>query len=282
MICTFTASRQYSEYVNIQARGDGGILQHMYHPTNKGTRVVGGAVYVNAFNPAEYSVTTPACSSFLAGEACTSQVALTKFSGVHKSCFDDCQWADINDPSSLMALGKSEVVAMLNSLLPLCYADMIANGTAVHTGSATPTAAQEATALLSCLAGIAAHGGGPGAIVFDLTEYGLMVAGLGAAFQPNFVQSGYGPNVIGFVAGFPCFVTPDNLTNTDATPLNVDAIVFAEMGFAYAATGQDPSLGVKIVPHEDDENGTNSVISKLCAGYKTLSANLVYYVLRTT
>ena len=281
MVCTWTPAHQYSDYVELQARGDGGVLDHFYRPVNNGVKVVGGVIYVRALQPADETLQSPSCSSFLAGEACNIQIALTKYDKVHKFCLDDCDWDEVVNDVGMMGIAKSEATAFLTSLMPLIYADMIANGTGIHLGTPA-TAALVYAAVNSALVNIAAYGGQPGGIVLDLTNAGMFIAGAGAAFQPaNALQiSLYSPGqAIGSYLGYPVYVTPTDLANTAATPIHMAGIVWAKNGFAYAASGDAGGyLGMNVVPHPNDENGTNSIISKLCAGYKTLDANLVYYL----
>ena len=280
MVCSWTVSRQYSEFVRIQGRGDGGILEHMYHPTNKGTKVVGEAVYIKYFDADDHTVTDPSCSAFLAGQSCNEQVALTKYLKVDKQCFDDCKWEEIANDADMQALAQAMIKAQLNTLLPLIYADMIANGTAIHDLSATPTGAQVLAGITQGMMAINANGGDPGAIVLDLTHSGAVVAAMGALFQPaNAVKVNfkYGPGMpVGDYLGYAVFVTPDDLATTDATPIKVSALVWAENGFGYAYNGDN--MGCNITTHPQGPNGTNDVLARMCVGYKTILATLVYYV----
>lgn len=280
MACTWTASRLYSDYITIQARGDGGVLKQMYIPTKDGTRLIGEGIYVNSWDPAEHTVTTPDCTGYLAGQTCNAQQVLTKYLNVDKQCYDDCRWAQIATDESMQELGQSMVIAHLNTLMPLIYADMIANGTATLAGAAAPSEAQARTAMTTVLMAIAAYGGTPGAIILDMTLGGTIVAGMGALFTPILspdINFSYGPGLpIGRIGGFPVFVSPDNLATADATPVQVCAIIFARKGFAYAHEGE--GLGIKITWHPENVNGTNDVIGRACLGYKTLNANLVRYI----
>ena len=282
MTCTWTPSRQYSDYVETQMRGDGGTLQYMYHPARNGAKIIGDTIYIRTLQPEEFTLRAPDCTTFLVGEACNTQVALTKYNYVHKFCLDDCDWPEVVNDVGMMGVARAEATAFHTAILPLIYADMIANGTAVASGAADPSAAQMLAAINTCVLSINANGGSPGAIVLDLTNAGDFVAGAGAMFQPSNMLSLplYGDGgPAGWFLGYPVFVTKTNLATAAATPVSVAALVWSIQGFAYASSGDAGGyLGMKVVPHPDDENGTNSIVAKLCAGYKTLEADLVYYV----
>jgi hypothetical protein len=280
MVCTNTGNRLYSDYVDIQGRGDGGVLEHMYVPSKKGVKVVGGAVYVNAWSPDDMTLQSASCSTFLAGESCNVQTALTKFEKTHRVCLTECSFSELSDGDKA-ALVRSEITLYQRSLLPLMYADMIATGGHIHLGNATPTEALCRAAIMSAMSSISAYGGGPGAIVMDLSYSGIAIAGLGGLVQPAnqlTIADGYGPNPLGSVGGYNIYPTPTNLATADTTPIQVLAIVFAKNGFAYAHTGNEPQMGFNFTELTPDFNGTNSLVSRACIGYKTLSDTLVYYI----
>lgn len=282
MTCTWTPARQYTFYLELQARGDGGILQYMYQPVAGGAKIVGDTIYIRSLRPEDHTLRAPSCSSFLVGEACNIQIALTKYQYVHKFCLPDCDWPEVANDVGMMEVGRAEATAFQGSLLPLIYADMIANGSHFHALSATPTGAQMMAAINNCIMSINAWGGGSGAILLDLTYAGVFISAAGGLFQPSntLTITVYGPGApVGTYMGYPVFVTPTNLATADATPINVGALVWAKNGFGYASSGDAGGyLGMRIIAHPDDENGTNHIIAKVCAGYKVLEADLVYYV----
>jgi hypothetical protein len=187
----------------------------------------------------------------------------------------------------MMAWGQGMAIAALNTLMPLIYADMIANGTRIIS-DATPTGAQLANSILTAILSISANGGGPGAIVLDLTTAGATILGFGAAYQPlNLVTLDYtyGPGrPVGMVAGYPVFISKDNLIDIAPSPdEQVDAIVFAKMGYGYAALGN--GVGFRTALQEID--GTHSIVLSGCVGYGILGiahgmtdSPLVYYIAR--
>lgn len=288
MTCTWTASRSYSDWLALQGRGDTGLMEHMTRPTFNGVKKAGESIYIRSLNPAGMTVgtTSPCSTGYLAGEACNQHELLNKFLPFHKFCLDDCAIEDVGD-SFMMEVGQAQVIAALNTLMPLIYADMIANGTRIIS-DATPTNAQLADALLRAQMYINAYGGGPGAIVLDLTTAAGAIQGLGALFQPlNLVSLDftYGPGrPIGMVAGYPVFVSKDNLVDIAPSPdEQVDMIIFARQGYAYASAGE--GVGFKITPQEID--GTTSSVLHGCIGYGVIGietggtdSNLVVYVTR--
>lgn len=289
MSCTWTASRLYTDFVLLQGRGDTGLVEHMYRPSKNGVRLVGEAIYVESVDPSNMTVnTSSSCSTgYLTGNACKSQEALTKFLPTVKQCFDDCQWPSVQNDASQMAWAQGMAIAALNTLMPLIYANMIANGTRIIS-DATPTNAQLATAVHNAVLAIASEGGGPGAIVLDLTTAAGTIQGFGVLFQPlNLVtlDYSYGPGrPVGTILGYPVFVSKDNLVDIAPSPdEQVDAIVFAKMGYAYASVGE--GVGFRTALQEID--GTHATVLSGCVGYGTLGiANgmtdtpLVYYIAR--
>lgn len=288
MTCSWTASRSYSDWLNLQGRGDTGLIDHMTKPTFNGVTKAGESIYIRSFNPAGYTVgtTSPCTTGYLAGEACNQHEALIKFLPYHKFCLDDCAAEDVGD-SFMMEVGGSQVIAALNTLMPYMYADMIANGTRLIS-DATPTAAQLADAVLRAQLSINAYGGGPGAIVLDLTTAATTIQGFGALYQPlnalN-VDFSYGPGrPCGMVLGYPIFVSKDSLTDIAPSPdQEVDAIIFAKQGYAYANSG----TGVGFKQSIQELDGTISSILHGCIGYGVIDketggtdSNLVYYIAR--
>lgn len=273
MSCSWTASREYSDFINVLARGDAGILSTFYQPTKKGTVLVGEAIYVNMEDPANHTVTTPSCTTFLEGQNCNDQQVLTKALLVDKQCMDDCAVLSVDKEQK----GKAIITAMLNTLIPLVYADAIANGTEIKS-DATPTEAQLRAAFGQAIMAAKANGGFPGAIILDLTTAESTCAGFGALFQPMNaieVDFSYGPGTpFGSILGWPVFVSPDNLATAASTPVQVDGIVISKMGFAYAYQGDN----FGIVIEEERHDATNNIIGSMCAGYATLNAKLVYWI----
>jgi len=275
MSCTWTTSREYSDFINVIARGDMGVLSTLYQPTKKGTVLVGEAIYINMEDPANHTVTSPSCTAFLAGQNCNDQVALNKALLVDKQCIDDCAILAVDKAEK----GKAIVIAMLNTLIPLIYADAIANGTEIKS-DATPTAAQLQAAFMQAMLAIKANGGYPGCIVLDLTTAASTLAGFGALYQPApmvEIDFSYGPGTpLGNILGWPVFVTPTNLADAAATPVQVDGLVIAKMGYAYAYQGENFGISIE----EERHDATNNVIGSLCAGYGFTNAALVYYISR--
>jgi hypothetical protein len=272
MSCTWNITREYSEFVLLQGRGDTGIFETVYRPAKSGVKVAGEAVYVNSVDPSNMTVSTtsPCSTGYLAGNACNSQEALTKFLPFVKQCFDDCQWDAVMNDASMMLWGQGMAKAALNILMPLIYSNMVANGTRIFS-DATPTNAQLADAILRAIFMIQAEGGGPGGIILDLTTAAGAIQGLGALFQPlNLVTLDYtyGPGrPVGTVAGYPVFLSKDNLIDIAPSPdEQVDFIVYAKMGYAYASVGE--GVGLRISTQAID--GTNSIVLSGCIGYGTL------------
>jgi hypothetical protein len=183
-------------------------------------------------------------------------------------------------------VARAEATAFLTALMPLIYADMIANGTHFHALSATPTGAQVLAAINDAIMQINAYGGSPGGILLDLTYGGATITAMGGLFQPAgaLTIDLYRPgSPLGNYLGYPVWAVPENLATADVTPINVNALVWAKNGFAYASSGDAGGfLGMKIVAHPDDENGTNSIIAKLCAGYGTLEPHWVVRITQET
>jgi hypothetical protein len=279
---TWTATRQYSEYISVQGRGDGGIFQFMYHPKRKGTNIVGSTIYVRYFDSDAGSVEDPSCSSFLQGSEDNVFVALNKYQKVTKSCLDDCAFDELDD-ADMQLRGQARVNRQLTELVPLVYADMIANGIAVHDLSATPTGAQVLAAISSAIFSIVANAGIPGGIVLDLTHSGAVFAAMGAAYQPaNYVEVNVyagPPKPVGTYLGIPVFVTPTNLATADATPVPVSALVWASNGYAYAFEGPNMGFKIAVIGADQNPNSTNDLTCRGCIGYGVISEDLVYYIL---
>lgn len=287
MTCTWTAKRSYSDFVLLQGRGDTGILETVYRPAANGVQLVGEAIYVESVDPSNMTVTTPSCTAHLAGTACKSQEALTKWLPAVKQCFDDCQWVSVQNDASMMMWAQGMTIAALNTLMPLIFADMIANGTRIFS-DATPTNAQLAAAVANAILSIASQGGGPGGIVLDLTNAFGTIAGFGAVFQPATLVTldyTYGPGrPIGSIMGYPVFVTGTDLNDIAPSPdEEVDAIIWAKMGYAYASQGN--GVGFRI--STQDLDGTNSIVLSGCIGYGVIGiahgmtdSPLVYYIAR--
>jgi len=289
MSCTWTATRKYNDYILLQGRGDTGVLQDMYRPTRRGTKVAGESVYIKSVDPANMTVgtTSPCSTGYLAGNQCNSQEALNKFLPFIKQCFDDCQWEDIQSDGAMMEWGQGMSVAALNTLMPLIYADMVANGSRLFS-DATPTGAQIATEIIQAIHNIAAEGGGPGAVVLDLTYSSETIQAFGALYQPMdliTLNYSYGPGrPLGKLLGYNVYVTKSNLIDIAPTPdEQVDAIVFARKGFAYAHVGE--GVGFRTATQAVD--GTHSIVLSGCVGYGTIGiydgitdSPLVWYIAR--
>jgi len=273
MTCTWTTSRQYSDYLALNVRGDQNFLSRVYHPSKKGTSLKGEAIYVNFWDSAEFTVASPTCSEFLPGTSCNGQIALTKFLKIIKHCFDDCAFAELTD-GDMMALADASADAMFATLLPLIYADIAANGTRYSTGALNPTGAQILAAVNNAIAGIVSVGGGQRmSIIFDRDYAGPFTTAAGGLFQPAGalgIDPGSPKGIIGYYLGSPVYITPSNLVTADATPLNICAFVIDEYGYAFAPSGEN-FPGTKLIVNEDDENGTNSVLFKYCTGYKIIN-----------
>jgi len=282
MVCTFTDRDFYSEYINTEIRGEGGILDTVYRPAKNGIKLVGGDIYVTIWSTDDMTTAEPSCSAFPGNTGkCNRTVELTMANRMIDACFQENEWMDIeSDDASKMSMAVAHTSVLTGYVLDLIFADMIANGTSVST-PATPTDAQLLERVNAALLDIAARGGANPNIVLSGggTIGGQFIRAAGAQFQKseniNRVQGSWG-SLLGSYNGANVWVTQTSLATAETTPVDVGMIIYDKMGYAYAAKGS--GLGARYIFNPDDPRGVVSVQAKLGFGYGLLEDELVYYL----
>ena len=282
MTCTFTDRDFYSEYINTELRGEGGILDELYRPSKNGIKIVGGDIYVTIWDTDNMSTAEPSCSAFPGNTGkCNRTVQLTMANRMIDGCFQECEWLDISsDSASLMGMATAHISVLTGYVLDLIYASMIAGGTAISTPAAY-TDAQIAERVNRAMLQIAARGGrNPNILVSSSGTVGSdLIRIWGAQFRQvediNRVREPWGA-LLGYFNGAKVWVTSTALATAETTPVDVGAIIWDKMGYAYAADGS--GLGAKYVFNPEDPRGVVSNHAKLCFGYGLLEDELVYYI----
>ena len=282
MTCTFTDRDFYSEYINTELRGDGGVLDTFYRPSKNGVKLVGGDIYVTIWDTDNMSTATPTCSAFPGNTGkCNRTVALTMGNLMIDACFQENEWNDIeSDSGSKAGLVDAHISVLTGDILDLIYATMIAGGTSVSTPAAY-TDAQLLARVNESLFNIAVRGGAnPNIVVGSYgTVAGDFIRAAGAQFRPveniNRVMGPWG-SLLGYYNGAKVWGTITSLATAEATPVAVGMIIYDKMGYAYAADGS--GLGAKYVFNPEDPRGVVSLHAKLGYGYGLLEDELVYYL----
>ena len=97
MSCTFTDRDFYSEYINTELRGEGGVLDTFYRPSKNGIKLVGGDIYVTIWDTDNMSTAEPSCSAFPSNTGkCNRTVTLTMANRMIDGCFQECEWSCIH------------------------------------------------------------------------------------------------------------------------------------------------------------------------------------------
>lgn len=289
MTCTWTDRDFYTEYVNTQLRGDGGILGNMYHPSRNGAKVHGGDVIVSIVDIENMSTAQPACGSF-AGEHgnCNTSATLTMVERMVDKCFTPCEWEDMNaDAGNMQRFVAAQSSVLAGYFVDLIAASMIAGGTSISVGAA-PDKDDLVVGINTALAQIWCRNlPGKITILFEADNFGTFMQGVGGTFQP--VSRGLvGPDVPtdqafrGWYNGAEVWLTCSNLQTADATPVDVCAIVFHEMGYAWASAGEGLGATLGLVPPEANVSGP-LVYEYIggCFGYGLLDDEMVYYLLES-
>lgn len=291
MTCTWTDRDFYTEFVNTQLRGDGGILGNMYRPGDGQVKFKGGDVYVSIVDIENMTTSAPSCSALGSSTGnCNRFKELTAVERQVFACFTPGEWGDLDmNPGNMMAFVKAQASVLSGYLVDLIIADMIANGTAVSVG-ATPDKDDLINGVNEALGEIWARNlEGKITILFNTTDFPIFMNGAAGQFVP--VQKGMlGPDIStdkafrGWFNGAEVWLTTATLETADATPVPVSAIIFHEMGYAFASQGGDvdgDSLGaiLGLVPAESNPKGT--VVDEYIGGwfaYGLLDDEMVYYL----
>lgn len=287
MTCTWTDRDFYTEYVNTQLRGDGGILGNMYRPSRNGARIIGGDIIVSKVDIENMTTSQPACGTFATETGnCNTSATLTMSERMVSKCFTPCEWEDMNaDAGNMQRFVRAQSSVLAGYFVDLIAADMIANGTSVSVGAA-PDKDDLIVGINNALAQIWCRNlQGKITILFEAANFGTFMDGVGRTFQPTSMGV-VGPNVStdqafrGLYNGAEVFLTCSNLQTADTTPVDVAAIVFHEMGYAWASSGEGLGATLGFVPPDANPTGPN-VYEYIggCFGYGLLDDEMVYYLL---
>jgi hypothetical protein len=243
-------------------------------------KIVGGDIYVTIWDTDNMSTAAPSCSAFPGNTGkCNRTVALTMGNRMIDACMSETEWLDVqSDSASKASMATQHISVLTGYVLDLIYADMIANGTSISTPAA-PTGTELVTRVNEALARIAARGGGNPNILFVDTDFGTFAQGAGVQFQRcediNRVRGPWG-SLAGYYNGAKVWITSTALATAEATPVDVAAIIWDKMGYAYSAVGQ--GLGAKYLFNPEDPRGVVGLHAKLGFGYGLLEDELVYYL----
>lgn len=268
----WTDLEKYTDLVNIYVRdAEGTALKHCYRPTRNNVILEGKAIKVRVLTP---STPEDVDNNFPTDQKANTIVPLTSFTKRIAFDYDQGEEPDASSAPDKMAITKNQGSGHITKALTELYDDICTNGTVVLCGSATPTGANIETAVNTAIANINARdGGNNAAIVFTTTAYGLWVKQVGTLFQR--ATDVHGPTKAGgpfrgYYQGFACYVSPYTLTDQAATPTNVSAIVWDEMGAAYAPM----EIQYKVDPF--DPRGKYVVMSRFHFGVGTISNEMAY------
>ena len=268
---------KYTDLINIYVRdAEGSALRHCYRPTRNNVILEGKEIKVRVLGP---STPEDVDNAFPTDQKSTTIVPLVSFTKRIAFDYDQGEEPDANSSADKMAIMKNQGSGHITKALTELYDAICTSGTSVACGAATPTGAQIETAVNHAIANINARdGGNNAAVVFTTRSFGLWVKQVGSLFQTATdvlgPTKGGGP-FRGYYLGFAIYVSPYQLNDQAATPTNVAAIVWDEMGAAYAPM----EVQFKIDPF--DPRGKYVVMSRFHFGVGVISNEMAYYCIES-
>lgn len=270
----WTDLEKYTDLINIYVRdAEGSALMHTYRPTRSNVILEGKAIKVRVL---DVSVPEDVDGNFPTNQKGNTIVPLTSFTKRIAFDYDQGEEPDLDSPADKMAITKNQGSGHITKALTEMYDDISTNGAQVLVGAASPTGAQIETAVNTAISNIVAYDGGyNAAIVFTTTSYGLFTRQVGTLFERASTLNGpdkAGGPFRGKYQGFNVYVSPYQLTDQAATPTNLSAIVWDEMGVSYAPR----EIQYKFDPF--DPRGKMVIMSRFHFGVGVISNLKAYYL----
>lgn len=272
----WTDLNKYTDLINIYLRDPEAVaLVHTYRPTRNNVKIVGKKIFVRVL-PA--STPEDVDEDWPTNQSDEDLVELSSFTKRIGRSYDQGEEPDANSDADKMAITANHQSGHMTTALTELYDSVCVGGTSISVG-ASPDGSDIEAGINEAVAQInARNGGNNAAIVFTVAAFKVWVKQVGAMFQP--ASSIFGANkaggpLRGYYQGFAVFVSPYQLTDQEATPTNVSAVVWDEMGVAYAPM----EVQFKIDPM--DPRGLYSILSRFHFGVGVISDEMAYYLIES-
>lgn len=273
----WTDLEKYTNLINIFTRdAEGTALRHCYRPTRDNVILEGKAIKVRVL--AEM-VPENVDNNFPTDQKDDTIVPLTSFTKRIAVDYDQGEIPDGSSDADKMAITDAQGSGHISKALNELYDSIIAGGTSITVGAASPTGAQVEEAVNEGVANITARNGGyNSAIVFTISGFKLWIKAVGALFQR--ATDVHGPTKAGgpfrgYYLGFSVYVSPFTMDDGASTPTAMSGIMWDQMGAAYAPMTVD----FKIDPF--DPRGKYVIMSRFHFGVGVISALMAYYLINS-